>query len=186
MGSEMCIRDRPSVAASFNKQAEDYLLRLQKAGKYNQYTADKPRVKHFKDFLGSDVSFPEITPVLLERFKGYIKSELKLSERSAVNHLVMVRSVFSQAVKDNIIDAKYYPFGKGKIKIKFPDTSKVGLTLSEIKVIEEIELTDVAQNHARNLWLFSFYFAGMRISDVLQTRWSHIIDGRLYLSLIHI
>lgn len=98
---------KPTASATFNKQAEDYLQRLQKAGKYNQYTADKPRVIHFNDFAKGDVSFSEITPVFLERFKGYVKPGLHLSERSAINHLVMVRSVFSQAIKDNIVDAKY-------------------------------------------------------------------------------
>jgi integrase/recombinase XerD len=91
----------------------------------------------------------------------------------------MVRSVFSQAIKDNVIDAKHYPFGQGKVKIKFPDSIKVGLNASEIKALEDIELTDPAQNHVRNLWLFSFYFAGMRVSDVLRTKWSDIIDDRL-------
>jgi site-specific recombinase XerD len=136
-------------------------------------------VKHFRDFLGGDIAFSDITPVLLERFKGYLRSSLKLSERSAVNHLVMVRSVFSQVIKDNVIDSKYYPFGKGKIKIKFPDSVKIGLTLPEIKSLEDAKFDDASHNHARNLWLFSFYFAGMRISDVLRTRWSDIIDNRL-------
>ena len=34
--------------------------------------------------------------------------------------------------------------------------------------------------HARNVWLVSFYFAGMRISDVLKLKWSDFKDGRLY------
>lgn len=174
---------KPSSGSTFNKQAEAYLERLKKAGKYNQYTADKPRVNHFKDFLSGDIAFPDITPSLLERFKSYVKTDLKLSERSAVNHLVMVRSVFSQAIKDNVIDAKHYPFGQGKVKIKFPDSIKVGLNATEINALEEVELTDPAHNHARNLWLFSFYFAGMRVSDVLRTRWSDIIDDRLYYSM---
>ena len=174
---------KPSAGMTFNKQADAYLNRLQKAGKYNQYTADKPRVKHFKDFLSGDIAFSDITPVLLERFKDYIKSDLKLSERSAINHLVMVRSVFSQAIKENIIDSKYYPFGQGKVKIKFPDSIKVGLNITEIKALEEVELTDPTQNHARNLWLFSFYFAGMRVSDVLRTKWADIVDDRLYYSM---
>lgn len=170
---------KPSAGASFNKQAQAYLDRLKLAGKYNQYTADKPRVKHFEDFLGGDAAFSDITPLLLEKFKAYVRASLKLSERSAVNHLVMVRSVFSQAIKDNVVDEKYYPFGKGKIKIKFPDSVKVGLTLPEIKALETVELNDPNHNHARNLWLFSFYFAGMRISDVLRIRWSDVQDGRL-------
>lgn len=174
---------KPSAGASFFAQADAYLGRLENAGKYNQYTADKPRVKHFKEFIGSDIAFQDITPVLLERFKGYVRTALKLSERSAVNHLVMVRSVFSQAIKDNVTDPKYYPFGKGKVKIKFPDSIKIGLIPDEVKALEDVELIDPVQNHARNLWLFSFYFAGMRVSDVLRMRWSDIQNDRLHYAM---
>ncbi|RYE52485.1 MAG: integrase, partial [Sphingobacteriales bacterium] len=38
-------------------------------------------------------------------------------------------------------------------------------------------------NHARNLWLISFYFAGMRISDVLRLKWSDFQDGRMYYAM---
>lgn len=174
---------KPSAGATFNKQAEAYLQRLQKAGKYNQYTSDKPRIKHFKEFLGGDIAFSDVTPALLERFKEYVRSGLKLSERSAVNHLVMVRSVFSQAIKDNVVDPKHYPFGKGKIKIKFPDSVKVGLTPEEVKALEKVTLTDATHNHARNLWLFSFYFAGIRVSDVLRMRWTDIQNNRLHYTM---
>ncbi len=37
--------------------------------------------------------------------------------------------------------------------------------------------------HARNVWLFSYYFAGIRISDVLQMQWSDLMDGRLYYTM---
>lgn len=174
---------KPSSGASFFGQAEAYLTKLQKSGKYNQYTADKPRIKHFKEFIGGDITFQDITPVMLERFKGYVGTTLKLSERSAVNHLVMVRSVFSQAIKDNVTDPKYYPFGKGKVKIKFPDSIKIGLTPEEVKALEDVKLSDPVQNHARNLWLFSFYFAGMRVSDVLRMRWSDIQNDRLHYAM---
>lgn len=174
---------RPSAGSTFNAQAEAYLTRLQKAGKYNQYTADKPRVKHFKEFLGTDIAFQDITPTMLERFKGHLKSTLQHGERSAVNHLVMVRSVFSHAIKDNMCDPKHYPFGKGKVKIKFPDSVKIGLTPEEVKALEDADLPDSTHNHARNLWLFSFYFAGMRVSDVLRMRWSDLQDNRLHYAM---
>ena len=34
--------------------------------------------------------------------------------------------------------------------------------------------------HARNVWLFSFFLAGMRVADVLHICWSDIYDGRLH------
>ena len=42
---------KPSRAITFFPQAELYLENLKNAGKYNRYTADKPRVKHFKEFF---------------------------------------------------------------------------------------------------------------------------------------
>ncbi len=174
---------KPKGGVTFFSQADIYLEDLKTAGKYNRYTADKPRIKHFKEFLnGADIAFSDVTIPLLERFKTHLKSnKLNLSERSAVNHLVVIRSIFSQAIKGEITDRKYYPFGAGKISIKFPDSTKVGLTSDEVKRIEAVAFpSDSFENHCRNLWLFSFYFAGMRVSDVFRIKWSDIQNDRLH------
>lgn len=173
---------KPKTKGSVFAQADLYLKRLKDDGKYNRYSADKPRVKHLKEFLKNDIDFSDFSLPVLERFKASLKSINKLSERSAVNHLVVVRSIFSQAIKEQVCDAKYYPFGKDKIKIKFPDSKKVGLNRDDVARIEAAELSEEA-NHARNLWLLSFYFAGMRISDVLRLRWSDFQDGRMYYAM---
>lgn len=56
----------------------------------------------------------------------------------------------------------------------------MGLTEEEVKKMENLELEVGSQEwHARNVWLFSFYFAGIRVADVLKTKWSEIQDGRL-------
>lgn len=174
---------KPKAGSTFFAQANSYLNHLRDSGKYNQYTSDKSRINNFKTFIGSDIAFSDITPSLLERFNSYAKITLKLNQRSAANQLVTIRSVFSQAIKDNVIDAKYYPFGRGKTKIKFPDSMKIGLTPEEVKQLEDVTLTDADHNHARNLWLFSFYFAGIRISDVLRMRWSDFQNNRLHYAM---
>lgn len=183
---------KPSRGITFFPQAELYLENLKKSGKYNQYTADRPRIKHFKEFLKDrQIAFADITVSLLDDFKVYLKSQVKklkdksnLSERTIVNHLVAIRSVFSQAIKAGIVDKKFYPFGKGKITIKFPDSIKIGLAPEEVIRLEEVNLSfDSTEHHARNLWLFSFYLAGMRISDVLRLRWTDLQDDRLYYSM---
>ncbi|MBC8047374.1 MAG: phage integrase SAM-like domain-containing protein [Fimbriimonadaceae bacterium] len=173
---------KPSGGQTFFAQAELYLENLKLAGKYNRYTADKPRVKHFRDFLkGTDISFSDITISLLERFQVYLKSVLENGERTIINHLVVIRSVFSQAIKAEIIDQKYYPFGSGKIRIQFPESSKIGLAPMELKLLEDVILKENKfENHCRNLWLFSFYLAGMRVSDVLRLKWTDIQNERLH------
>lgn len=174
---------KPSVGTTFFPQMNSFIADLKAAGKYNQYTSDKSRLNRFKDYLKNDIAFQDITPAVLERFKSWLVVHEKVSERTAVNHLVSIRSVFSKAIRDEVIDARYYPFGKGKVKIKFPDSAKIGLTQEEVKKIEDAELLDPFYNHVRNLWLISFYFAGMRVSDVLRLKWSDFTDGRLHYSM---
>lgn len=175
---------KPSGGSTFFSQAQVWLDGLKAAGKYNQYTSEKPRVKHFKEFLGGeDIAFSDISVGMLEKFKNYLKGKQGVSERTAVNHYVTIRSVFSHAIKNNVTDMKYYPFGKGKLKIKFPDSIKVGLTAEEITKIEQVELTDDYQDHCRKLFLISFYFAGMRVSDVLRLKHTDFQDGRLHYTM---
>lgn len=171
---------KPTGGASFFAQAKHYLDTLKEAGKYNQYTADKPRIKHFKEFLnGKDIAFPDISVGMLEKFKAYLLGSGHHGERSAVNHLVVIRSVFSRAIKNGIADQKHYPFGKGKMKIKFPESVKIGPSAEEITKLENAVLPPV-ENHARNVWLLSFYLAGMRVSDLFRLSMTDIQDSRLH------
>jgi site-specific recombinase XerD len=180
---------KPQVGATFFPQAESFLSHLKSQGKYNQYTSDKPRIEHFRGFLNNaDIAFSDITVGLLERFKVYLRDlktyeKRSLGERSIMNHLVTIRSVYAHARKNGVVTKEQSPFGENGIKIKFPDSIKIGLTIEEVKQLEEAELTDPAHTHARNLWLFSFYFAGMRVSDVLRLRWSDIQNDRLHYAM---
>lgn len=173
---------KPKTGETVFSQADLYLYNLKELGKYNIWNSQKSNVKRLKEFLKHDIAFQDLTIPVLERFKAYVISKHKVSERTAINHLVTVRCIFSQAIREGVCDSKYYPFGKGKLKIKFPDSKKIGLSPEEVKAIEDAPLVGDA-NDARNLWLISFYFAGMRISDVFRLKWSDFQDGRLYYTM---
>lgn len=171
--------------SSFFAQAEIYLENIKTSGRYNRYVSEEPRVRKFKEFLkGQDITFQEITVALLTKFKAYLKGDQKLSERTVMNYFILIRTIYNQAIRANAADAKHYPFGRDKIVIKNPDTVKIGLSSEEVKKLEELELSDSPYlHHARNLWLFSFYFAGMRISDVLRLKWTDFQNERLHYSM---
>lgn len=178
---------KPSAGMTFFPQAQDYLTNLRNGGKYNQYTADKPRIGHFYEFVEGDIAFSDITVGLLEKFVVYLKSGHKsqnekkaMSERTIANHLVVVRSVFAHARKNGVVKKENSPFGEGGIKIRFPDSKKVGIAPEDVTALEEVELLDPRHDHARKLWLFSFYFAGMRVSDLLRLKWSDFQNYRLH------
>jgi integrase len=172
---------RAGKGVTFFSLAEERYKDYVKLGKHGVAGSDKSKVNNFKDFLeDEDIRFEDITVSLVDKFKIYLSSFKKLSPRSVMNHLLLIRTIFNKAIADGLVDQKYYPFGKGKVKIKLPESLKIGLDETEVQKIIDLELEeDSTLFHARNKWLFSFYFAGMRISDVLQTKWSDFSDGRL-------
>ena len=170
---------------TFFELAQIYLDDLKKADKYNRHSSDKPRINHFRRFLKKrDINFVEITVPILKRFQLYLKRERKISERSIINNLVVLRTIFNIAIRDGVVDSKYYPFGKGKITIKFPESLKLGLSKGEVIKLESLTYEIGSMKwHSLNVWLLSFYFAGMRVSDILTLKWSDFDDGRLHYTM---
>lgn len=170
---------------TFKGIAKEYLKNQEKSGKYSSFLSDRSRVQHFIEFLKNrDVAFSDITELLLIQFKSYLASEKKLSERSIVNNMILIRTLFNLAIRQGFVDQKHYPFGRSGFKIKIPQGNKIGLEMVDIIKIESITLPkDSPIWHTRNVWLISFYFAGMRISDVLRLKWSDIKENRLYYTM---
>jgi integrase len=170
-----------SKSSTFYEVANDFLFELEANNKLAQLSADKVRVNHVLNFNKSkQLTFPEIDESFLRKFKIYLKKEFNLSERSIVNNLVVIRTIYNRAIKMGLVDRKLYPFGSDKIRIKFPETEKIGLNKNDIVAFEAVKNLTDCETHARNVWLFSFYFAGIRAADVLEIKWSDIYDERLH------
>jgi integrase len=166
---------------NFFDVANSYLTELENNNKLSRLSSDKVRVKHVLNFTQSKhLSFQEIDEKFLKQFITFLRAKCSLSERSIVNNLIVIRTLFNKAIKMGIVDRKLYPFGADKIRIKFPETEKIGLTIEEIQKIESLKNLSENEKHARNVWLFSFYLAGIRVADVLKIRWGDIYDGRIH------
>lgn len=173
--------EKKRALGSFFLVSERYLSELKQAHKYNRVSSEQPRVNHLKKFYGSSaLPFKEIDSSFLKRFMIYLKSEYECGDRTIMNHLVVVRTIYNYAIKEGIAERNDYPFGKGGITIKYPESIKIGLNESEIKILENLDLRSTPHlDYTKDVWLFSFYLAGIRISDVLLIKWSECIDGRL-------
>ena len=170
-----------SESITFFEVAYDFLDELKVNKKLARLSSDKARVKHVLNFTKTNqLTFQEINEQFLRKFKSHLHKKYNLSERSIVNNLVVIRTIYNRAIKLGVVDRKLYPFGADKIRIKFPKSEKIGLTKSEVIKIESATNLNKLEIHARNVWLFSFYFAGIRVADVLQIRWSDIYDDRLH------
>ncbi|UZO81394.1 site-specific integrase [Aquimarina sp. ERC-38] len=167
---------------SFFTLAKEHIEDLKKLENYNRAISDKSKINSIKDFRGGEhLNFQEIDETMLKKLAIYLKVKCEVSERSIMNVFVLIRLLFNRAIRRGIVEKKFYPFGTGKVKIRYPESEKIGLNKVEILAIETLELKeDTPIWHTKNLFLFSFYLAGIRISDALQMKWGDIIDNRLY------
>jgi integrase len=179
----------------FKDVADEYLNDHEICGNYDAYKTDRGRLKRFYEFANNGkITFPEITVDLLRRYLVFLKAAKKhrynenspikpLSDRSITNHMMIIRTIYNRAIMAKKASQEDYPFGgKNKISIKITGSAKVGLDESEIRMLEELDLSEQRSifNDSRNIWLMEFYFAGMRVTDCLLLKWTDFQSGRLH------
>lgn len=169
---------------SFLDYAERHFKQLKESKKFSRIDSERPLLNRIKDYIGNkSLSFDQITVAFLRDLKSHLLARGTLGDRSIANILMFIRTLYNRAIQEKLVKQESYPFGSesGKIKIQIPQSVKIGLTIDEITRIEHLDLSkNGPQNHARNVWLFSFYLAGMRIADVLKIRWNDVNEGRIY------
>lgn len=151
--------------------------RISKARKKGRNTPEE--IKYFSKI--KKLAFEEIDTAFINKYKSFCASYLNQKTRTITNQLIFIRTLYNLAIKENIVDRKNYPFAGEKEKIRINSGNKIGLSREEIIKLEDLQLDkNTSIWHTKNVFLFSYYFAGIRISDVLEMKWSDFVDGRLY------
>lgn len=164
----------------FIEVANVHLDNLRNREKHNQYKIELGRINKFKCFAcKEELQFNKVTISMLKEFETYLIHVEKLSPRTVVNYLILIRTIYNLGINQYEIDKAGYPFGKGKVQIKIPESEKIGLSIGELKKLENISNITEAQRRAVQVWLISFYFAGVRVGDVIKLKWSDFKDDRL-------
>lgn len=144
--------------------------------KYPDLTRD-PDKSIFRKTTDKDIKFSVFTSPFLRNLAIYLKVDCELSERTVFNHMNLIRTVYNRAIEVKAITRENYPFsGKNGYKMTMPESQKIALEENEVVALEKVVLDEVTDTwiHARNAWIFSLCFGGMRISDVLRTKWTEI------------
>ena len=172
---------RSGKSQSFFEVAKERIEEYREKGTYSVAQAEQSIVNNLKKFIkDQELYFEDIDQAFLNRFKVFCKAQLGQKTRTVTNQLIFIRTVFNIALKQGIVDSKFYPFAGEKEKIRIGSGLKIGLTKEEVEIIENLDLEKGSQIwHTRNVWLFAFYFAGVRISDVVKMTWDDFKDGRL-------
>ncbi len=134
-------------------------------------------IKRFSN--GKDLHFEDINYKWLYDFEAFHYARGN-SPVSLSVYLRSIRSLFNKAIKHNIVEESYYPFGRNKYTIPSGPSRKRAISKEDIIKIENLELLEGSYLwHARNYFLFSFYTMGMNWCDMAHLKMRNIINGRI-------
>lgn len=163
---------------SFIEYANQLANTIKDNNHYATYKKYNTVILKLSDFRNNeDIHFDEITPAFLDAFEAYL---VKLGNgiNTVNSNFRTIRAIFYNAIEKGYIEQIKNPFFTYRLKSSVP--LKDRLDELEIQKIEMLSLKDdPLVDNIRNAFLFSYYNAGIRISDILLLTWDNIQDGRL-------
>ena len=132
-----------------------------------------------KAFTGRDtLRFSELNVTFLTGFKRHLREECKNGPSTIAKDFQVFRSVVKEAVRLRLMEPSDNPFPY--VKTPTQPAAKTKLTYEQV---EKIAMLDLPHGTplclSRDVFLFAFYLAGMRFSDVCRIRWSGVKSGRI-------
>lgn len=169
--------DRNKSLLVYGNELRDKLKEAGSIGTYKNYKTILFKLGEY--LVGKDLLFSDLTPTFLKDYQVHLKS-LNNKATTINKNFKVIRTIYYSAISEELITAEKNPFFVFKLKTE-KSAKKNRLTIEEIVQLEKMELkANTGAWHARNFFLFSFYCAGIRASDVLLLKWVNITpDNRL-------
>ena len=169
--------DRKSSFFAYGAERQALLYNQGSVGTSRSYKSVLTKMKNF--VKGKDLKFTDLNLKFLQDYESYMIAAGQKTN-TIYNNFKIIRAIYYAAQKENLVSLEKSPFIIFKLKLD-NQIKKDKLTIQEILTIEELVLDNNSLIwHVRNCFLFSFYCAGIRISDLLQLKWQNITsDGRV-------
>lgn len=180
---------------------EEYLIQhidmLKMRGSLNTSKSYSDFLVKFQDFAKKrhkgTIMIPDLTLEMVKEYEVYLRSlsnqrnpSKTLHPNTIHRHLKIFRAIVNDMVREGLIEVNDNPF----MRYEMPSvisTHKEHLTPSEIKAIEEVKIPKTLKLwHIRNIFLFSYYNAGIRIEDIFLLRMGNVThsDGEYRLQYL--
>lgn len=147
---------------------------MKKSVSYRTHRGYKDIIAKFEKYNGSkDLNFDDISVTMLKDFQNYCSNTLGNNNTTIKLSMTVLGKFFKDAIKEDLVDANLYPFDK--IQIKKEAGKRTFLNKDQIKAFSELEVNpDSKSPIIKDMFLFSIYAGGLRLSDVLELKWENI------------
>ena len=131
-----------------------------------------------------NIRFEQVDMNYLRNFETYLLSKGNTSN-SVASKFSVFKAVYNRAVADKVFEPKDNPFNRLKVGRYWKPTRKRAISKDDVLKLKELELPESNSfylHFARDIFMFSYYMAGMNFNDIAKIRYADIQNERVYYS----
>lgn len=131
------------------------------------------------EFGTKDLAFQQVNVAFCYKLETYLRTRGN-TENTLSNRFRTLRAVWNKAIASGVAKVEAYPFSRNaadrhKFSVSKFDTTttKRAISREEIRRLESYEPTNARLQLAKDVFLFSYYGAGINFVDLAQLKWSN-------------
>lgn len=161
---------------------EREIARLESLGKYNSASKVKTVFSLIGQFRNADIRLEEIDLVYLNDLELFLRKRGN-KDNSIATKFSVFKAIYNKALAEELFAPKVNPFVKFKTGRLWTATRKRAITKEELRRIIDFGLPESASPYlilARDIFLFTYFTAGINIGDIARLEYRNIRNGRIY------
>ena len=170
-----------TIEDGFNAEIE----RLESLGKINSATKHKYALQVLNSYKSVKTALEAIDLDYLKSLELYLRKRGN-KDNSIATRFAIFKAIYNKAVKEGKVAVKQNPFTLFQVGSLWVKTRKRAIDKDDIQRLIDLE---IAEGHtteyrrlAKDLFLFSYFTAGMNFGDIARLRYKDIIKERVYYS----
>jgi len=157
---------------------------IEKAGHINMAKRIKSIQEKLKTYLGHENLFlTDIDVEFLVKFNDYLAGSLQNKTNTITSNMKLIRRMLNDAIRQGKMNRNDYPFYSYRLKNE--PTQRDYLAEDELLAIEKLALEPGSRlAEVRDMYVFSAYAGGIRVSDLLMLRWKNFDGERQHFKVL--
>ena len=176
---------KQSVRLTIREAFELEIKRLATLGKFKTRDKYKFTLAALNKYHSTDIPLDSIDTKFLKGFEDWMHS-IGNSTNTIATRFSVLKALYNKMQREKKIAVKESPFDTYKVANSWKTTRKRAICKEDVARIAalKIEKGHITEYKclARDIFLFSYYSAGMNFGDIARLRYGDIADGRIYYS----
>ena len=172
------------AAVNFFEFTQTHIDAIEQAGHIGMARRIKSTKEKLKTYLGHENLFlTDIDVEFLVKFNDYLAGSLHNKTNTITSNMKLIRRMLNDAIRQGKMNRNDYPFYSYRLKSE--PTKKDFLTEEELLEMEKLDLEQGSRlAEVRDMYIFSAYAGGIRVSDLLMLRWKNVDGERQHFKVL--